>query len=285
VARNTPTAVSNILTRTQDFALDVLGASRRVFESFFTPAHYNPDLYTQVEYPLEEVSVGVTVGCDPGSEDRTVLHGVFRSDGLVLIEELPLPPNLADLENLRALQDHIDREIFRAFSGRARSSEDAETNNVTPPELPTRVGNPRSLDLDVPNFQWPEFRLNYIDFSDIRVRAEPLTKFSEESERRARTLLLANLTPEQRSSFEDRGYFDVIGGDTGQTYRLANRRVMNIHKLTENGALVKTWCVVPEGDLPTGDVLLSQKFALELYETDTLARAKVTFDIEGDLKG
>jgi hypothetical protein len=45
---------------------------------------------------------------------------------------------------------------------------------------------------------------------------------------------------------------------------------MNIQMLDQNGRAVQLLCFVPRGLPPVGDVMLAQKLALELFETDTL---------------
>lgn len=178
-------------------------------------------------------------------------------------------------ENLRVaqrLQELFERQIAEAFAMPVYLS--AVTNN--------REREPSAQ-------ATLEDMLRYVDMRGVRARDTPMRfikKYDLDTapEQRALKLLLPLLTLEQRVTYETYGYFDVVGGHTGRTYRLVNRKVMNIHKVDETGKVLKTWCVVPEGDLPLGDVLLAQKLALELYEIDTLARARVIFDIEREPK-
>jgi len=90
------------------------------------------------------------------------------------------------------------------------------------------------------------------------------------SEERGAQLLAANLTEAQRDQYATHCAFDVIGGDTGRCYRIRYGNTMNIQLLDQNGRAVQLLCVVPRGLLPVGDVMLAQKLALELFETDTL---------------
>lgn len=87
---------------------------------------------------------------------------------------------------------------------------------------------------------------------------------------RGMRLLRENLTPLQRQQYDRYGYFEVIGGKTGKRYRIRHGRSMNIDQLDRNGRRVCGWCFFPEGNLVTGDVMLAQKTALELFEVDTL---------------
>jgi len=91
-----------------------------------------------------------------------------------------------------------------------------------------------------------------------------------EAHERGMRLLRANLTPAQRHQLDRYGYFEVIGGKTGKRYRIRHGRSMNIDQLDRNGRRVCGWCFFPEGNLVTGDVMLAQKAALELFEAETL---------------
>jgi hypothetical protein len=89
---------------------------------------------------------------------------------------------------------------------------------------------------------------------------------------RALALLKANLSPEQLQQFEHEGAFDVVGGDTGSRYRILEGRIMNVQRF-DRGGWQTCFCFEPQGRLPIGDVLLAQKLALELFETEALNTA------------
>jgi hypothetical protein len=89
-------------------------------------------------------------------------------------------------------------------------------------------------------------------------------------------LLTRNLSPAQREQYEMRGYFEVIGGDTGQRYRIRQGHQMNVEQLDKNGIQTGRLCFMPRGHLPVGDVMLAQKLALELFESDALRTAHRT---------
>ncbi|HEY1244223.1 MAG TPA: hypothetical protein VGF29_05260 [Hyphomicrobiaceae bacterium] len=91
-----------------------------------------------------------------------------------------------------------------------------------------------------------------------------------EAHERGMRLLKDNLTPAQLQQYTRYGYFEVIGGKTGKRYRIRHGRSMNIDQLDKNGRRVCGWCFFPEGNLVTGDVMLAQKAALELFEVDAL---------------
>jgi hypothetical protein len=71
------------------------------------------------------------------------------------------------------------------------------------------------------------------------------------------------------------GAFKINGCDTGRRYRITNSKSINVCELDRSGHSVKRWCFLREGpELPTGDVLLAQKIALETMEGQALAVAK-----------
>ena len=84
---------------------------------------------------------------------------------------------------------------------------------------------------------------------------------------------MANLTPAQLQQYEEHSYFDVIGGQTGHRYRIRHGKIMNIDELDANGSRISKRCLFPVGNLVVGDIMLAQKIALELFETEALAIA------------
>jgi hypothetical protein len=83
-------------------------------------------------------------------------------------------------------------------------------------------------------------------------------------------LLFLRLSLRQRQQFTKKGYFEVVGGDSGRCYRIWQGRVMNVDQLDSKGRWVCSWCFQPKGPIVTGDIMLAQKLALELDETATL---------------
>jgi hypothetical protein len=105
-----------------------------------------------------------------------------------------------------------------------------------------------------------------------------------EAEDRSHQLLVSNLSDPQRAQFLAQGSFDVIGGDTGKRYRIKRERQMNIEELDRIGQRTKLLCFMPKGDVPLGDMMLAQKLALELFETEALRvaiRAAVWEEYDG----
>ncbi len=88
--------------------------------------------------------------------------------------------------------------------------------------------------------------------------------------------LTQNLSPAQRQQYERHAYFDVIGGDTRNRYRIHHGYQMNVEQFDQNGRRSRLLCFMPRGGLPVGDIMLAQKIALELFERETLNVANGT---------
>ena len=99
-------------------------------------------------------------------------------------------------------------------------------------------------------------------------------------EARGRRLLREWLSTSQREQFDTNEYFDVIGCDTGRTYRIYYDRAMNVHEVDEAGRPKMGWCFLPKGHLVAGDVMLAQKIALETFEVGALKVAQRFTPIE-----
>ena len=91
-----------------------------------------------------------------------------------------------------------------------------------------------------------------------------------EAEARGLRLLRENLSAAQLEQQMRYGHFDVLGGDTGKRYRIKYGFQLNVELLDNKGRTKAVLCFVPEGNLVAGDVMLAQKLALELFESDTL---------------
>ncbi len=55
--------------------------------------------------------------------------------------------------------------------------------------------------------------------------------------------------------------------------RIDRASMMNVAEFDAEDHRVWTWCFCPEGNLVRGDNMLAQKLALELFETEALAKA------------
>ena len=91
-------------------------------------------------------------------------------------------------------------------------------------------------------------------------------------EGRSLRLLREWLSPTQREQFAKRGYFEVIGSDSGKRYRIHAGASVNVCEMDERGRPLDGLCFVPIGALPIGDVMLAQKIALETCEGEVRAR-------------
>src|SRR6476660_9528515 len=94
-----------------------------------------------------------------------------------------------------------------------------------------------------------------------------------EAHDRGIALRLRHLSPAQRQQFAERKHFDVVGGDSGTRYRIHYGAVLNVEHLDEGGRCQRLLCFTPKGYLPTGDVMLAQKIALELFEPEAIGVA------------
>ena len=93
------------------------------------------------------------------------------------------------------------------------------------------------------------------------------------SHARGLRLLKDWLSPEQLASYEQHRHFHVVGSDSGAVYRIHHGMQMNIEELDDIGLPVCSWCFVPDGYLVAGDIMLTQKIALETNERGALAVA------------
>jgi hypothetical protein len=98
-------------------------------------------------------------------------------------------------------------------------------------------------------------------------RLFPFHNSNADAEARGVRLLTENLSPAQRDQYDRCGYFEV------KRYRVWKWIQMNVEELNRKGQPVRLLCFMPEGRLVIGDVMLAQKFALELFETETLSIA------------
>jgi hypothetical protein len=51
------------------------------------------------------------------------------------------------------------------------------------------------------------------------------------------------------TEFAEKGYFEVVGGDTGKRYRIYAGTATNVCEVDENGRLTMGLCFLPMGDL------------------------------------
>jgi hypothetical protein len=133
--------------------------------------------------------------------------------------------------------------------------------------------SPRSLSVSTGREGWRTTAIS-IGLTIVRL----VRKFFGPSARsfaRARSLRLLeeNLSPNQLELFSKRRFFHVVGGTTGNLYRICYGTAMNVSQIDKTGFVIRRLCFYPQHALPEGDVLLAQKFALELFELDALTVA------------
>jgi hypothetical protein len=92
-------------------------------------------------------------------------------------------------------------------------------------------------------------------------------------EGRSLRLLREWLSPSQRAQLAEKGYFEVVGGESGRRYRIYPGSATNVCEFDEGGRPRAGLCFLPIGDLPIGDVMLAQKIALETSESSALTVA------------
>jgi hypothetical protein len=91
---------------------------------------------------------------------------------------------------------------------------------------------------------------------------------------RGMTLLREWLSPQQRQQLDCYNYFEVIGCESGKSYRIQHGVCQNVVELDGDGRPRMGWCFIPQGNLVPGDVMLAQKIALETDEEGALTIAK-----------
>jgi hypothetical protein len=99
-------------------------------------------------------------------------------------------------------------------------------------------------------------------------------RFERTADGRAVRLLRQWLRPEQLAQLTRHGHFDVVGSRGGTRYRIYDcGRIANVRVLDDDGEVVAGLCFHPIGELPSADVMLAQKIALETDEHAALAVA------------
>jgi hypothetical protein len=97
------------------------------------------------------------------------------------------------------------------------------------------------------------------------------------AKRRALSLLMRLLSPEQRQEFRQYRYFHVTGASSGDRYRIRIDLIANIDVLDDNGKVWHRLCVHPAGAVPLYDVMASQLLQLQdpIAEVRLLQQANV----------
>jgi hypothetical protein len=143
------------------------------------------------------------------------------------------------------------------------------------PRIVAHFSNGRRTSVTVRAYDFYRFLQRHLawDLSDVRAIYAQMVEnriAAREAHARGLRLLEENLSPAQRNQYKRCGYFDVVGGETGGRYRIKYGFEMNVEQLDANGRVMRSLCFMPEGELAVGDVMLVQKLALELFESQTL---------------
>jgi hypothetical protein len=93
------------------------------------------------------------------------------------------------------------------------------------------------------------------------------------AQERAEQLLRDQLTIEQVAQLVQGNYFDVIS-ESGKRYRVQRGRSKNV-ALLDGERITKRYCIHHDYDVPSPDVMLTQKLMLETMERDFLRIANV----------
>lgn len=88
--------------------------------------------------------------------------------------------------------------------------------------------------------------------------------------RRALTLLLKQLSPEQRQTFRTLGYFFVTGAHSSDRYCIRAEMNANIDVLDHGTETHYRLCVLPNGGVPIYDVMAAQLLYLQDPQTEKL---------------
>jgi len=94
------------------------------------------------------------------------------------------------------------------------------------------------------------------------------TRNERRAKRKALTLLLKQLNPEQRREFQEYKYFHVTGGRSGDRYRIRADMIANIDVLNNEGMVKYRLCVRPTGDVPIYDVMAAQLLHLQDFGSE-----------------
>jgi hypothetical protein len=83
---------------------------------------------------------------------------------------------------------------------------------------------------------------------------------SEEAQKKARRILLEHLSPEQLEEYTKDNLFHVTA-QNGRRFRIKEKGVTELNEAGEEAFFI---CSHPKGKLPSADVMLAQKLALEI---------------------
>jgi hypothetical protein len=109
----------------------------------------------------------------------------------------------------------------------------------------------------------------------VQARADAAAAERRAAIERARALLHAMLSVQQREQLQREQFFEVIGHHSQKRYRVRQGSHGNVRLLDKAGREVTSYCAQPHG-VPTEDSMLAQKLALEHEEQAFLKVANAT---------
>ncbi len=121
--------------------------------------------------------------------------------------------------------------------------------------------------------------VNRLQRDAVRTMAAPaIHRRPDPAVARARELLMSYLSDEQRRTFEEHGWFVVVGGRSGRRYRISGASYAgNVLLLcADNDTVEARFCGHCAPNIPLGDQLLAQKVMLEVDEPAYIALANRT---------
>lgn len=102
--------------------------------------------------------------------------------------------------------------------------------------------------------------------AEMVARAKATAEAAAAADAKAKKLLLECVSPEQRATIEQHGYFDVTLPN-GNVYRIKKGWSHNVQRVLPNGQVARgTLCAHPVDSVPNYDNMLAQKFMLETDE-------------------
>ena len=112
---------------------------------------------------------------------------------------------------------------------------------------------------------WTSSSPDYLNFN-VRWDMNRNGAFSSQSLKKAKELLVGNLTDYQLECYSEEGYFYVTGNVTGNEYLIEPKEQMNIILVDYNRDRVSRHCVTPFTRIPVADHQLAIKLMIENNE-------------------
>ena len=87
------------------------------------------------------------------------------------------------------------------------------------------------------------------------------------AEEKALELMMLSLTPRQRDTWNEHGWFEVVS-QSGKVFRIRNKMSLNVDEYdVQNEQVVASHCIVPkDGNIPLPDMYVMQMLMLQYDE-------------------